>query len=52
MNEKIRANAYAAFGALSTYGSGPQQDSFLEQVSSLSLNHPSPPKIDLVSFSH
>ncbi|XP_010325956.1 protein SHOOT GRAVITROPISM 6 isoform X1 [Solanum lycopersicum] len=32
MNEKIRANAYAAFGALSTYGSGPQQDSFLEQA--------------------
>nr|XP_033512728.1 protein SHOOT GRAVITROPISM 6 isoform X2 [Nicotiana tomentosiformis] len=32
MNEKIRANAYAAFGALSTYGTGPQRDSFLEQV--------------------
>ncbi|XP_015088375.1 protein SHOOT GRAVITROPISM 6 isoform X1 [Solanum pennellii] len=32
MNEKIRANAYAAFGALSTYGTGPQQDSFLEQA--------------------
>ncbi|XP_070008857.1 protein SHOOT GRAVITROPISM 6 isoform X3 [Nicotiana sylvestris] len=31
MNEKIRANAYAAFGALSTYGTGPQRDSFLEQ---------------------
>ncbi|XP_006354395.1 protein SHOOT GRAVITROPISM 6 isoform X1 [Solanum tuberosum] len=32
MNEKIRANAYAAFGALSTYGTGPQRDSFLEQA--------------------
>lgn len=36
MNEKVRANAYAAFGALSTYGAGPQRDSFLEQVSYLS----------------
>ncbi|KAJ8532794.1 hypothetical protein K7X08_015683 [Anisodus acutangulus] len=32
MNEKIRANAYAAFGALSIYGTGPQRDSFLEQA--------------------
>ncbi|KAH0644397.1 hypothetical protein KY284_032281 [Solanum tuberosum] len=32
MNTKIRANAYAAFGALSTYGTGPQRDSFLEQA--------------------
>ncbi|CAN4121476.1 unnamed protein product [Withania somnifera] len=32
MNEKIRANAYAAFGTLSTYGTGPQRDSFLEQA--------------------
>ncbi|KAM3325089.1 protein SHOOT GRAVITROPISM 6 isoform X1 [Capsicum chacoense] len=32
MNEKIRANAYAAFGALSTYGTGSQRDSFLEQA--------------------
>ncbi|KAH0737458.1 hypothetical protein KY290_036163 [Solanum tuberosum] len=33
INEKIRANAYAAFGALSNYGIGPQRDSFLEQLS-------------------
>ncbi|XP_020549473.1 protein SHOOT GRAVITROPISM 6 [Sesamum indicum] len=32
MNTKIRANAFAAFGALSSYGFGPQRDSFLEQV--------------------
>lgn len=51
MNEKIRANAYAAFGALSTYGTGSQRDSFLEQVYYLSLNNQSPPKFDLMSFS-
>ncbi|KAF5953918.1 hypothetical protein HYC85_006774 [Camellia sinensis] len=33
MNTKIRANAYAAFGALSNYGAvGPQREAFLEQV--------------------
>ncbi|KAH6755393.1 ARM repeat superfamily protein [Perilla frutescens var. hirtella] len=32
MNAKIRANAFAAFGAISTYGFGPQRDAFLEQV--------------------
>ncbi|KAL9150059.1 hypothetical protein ABFS82_12G145000 [Erythranthe guttata] len=32
MNAKIRANAFAAFGALSKYGFGPQRDTFLEQV--------------------
>ncbi|KAG8374197.1 hypothetical protein BUALT_Bualt11G0106000 [Buddleja alternifolia] len=32
MNAKIRANAFAAFGALSSYGVGPQHDAFLEQV--------------------
>ncbi|KAH0642191.1 hypothetical protein KY290_035235 [Solanum tuberosum] len=32
LNLQIRANAYAAFGALSTYGTGPQRDSFLEQA--------------------
>ncbi|XP_042014452.1 protein SHOOT GRAVITROPISM 6-like isoform X1 [Salvia splendens] len=32
MNAKIRANAFAAFGAISTYGFGPQHDSFREQV--------------------
>ncbi|KAI7993049.1 Protein SHOOT GRAVITROPISM 6 [Camellia lanceoleosa] len=32
MNTKIRANAYAAFGALSNYGAvGPQREAFLEQ---------------------
>ncbi|XP_051152364.1 protein SHOOT GRAVITROPISM 6 isoform X3 [Andrographis paniculata] len=31
MNAKIRANAFAAFGALSNYGFGPQHDAFLEQ---------------------
>lgn len=32
MNAKIRANAFAAFGAISMYGFGPQRDAFLEQV--------------------
>lgn len=32
MDTKMRANAFAAFGALSEYGSGAQRDSFLEQV--------------------
>ncbi|KAG6401560.1 hypothetical protein SASPL_138420 [Salvia splendens] len=32
MNAKIRANAFAAFGAISTYGFGPQHDAFREQV--------------------
>ncbi|KAI3447537.1 hypothetical protein Pfo_004202 [Paulownia fortunei] len=32
MNAKIRANAFAAFGALSNYGFGSQHDAFLEQV--------------------
>ncbi|KAL3825838.1 hypothetical protein ACJIZ3_021867 [Penstemon smallii] len=32
MNAKTRANAFAAFGALSSYGLGPQRDAFLEQV--------------------
>ncbi|KAL7594217.1 protein SHOOT GRAVITROPISM 6 [Lactuca sativa] len=32
MDTKMRANAFAAFGALSQYGSGAQRDSFLEQV--------------------
>ncbi|KAL6987296.1 Protein SHOOT GRAVITROPISM 6 [Sarracenia purpurea var. burkii] len=32
MNPKIRANAFAAFGALSKYGVGAQHEAFLEQV--------------------
>ncbi|KAI3706697.1 hypothetical protein L6452_24616 [Arctium lappa] len=32
MDTKMRANSFAAFGALSDYGSGAQRDSFLEQV--------------------
>ncbi|CAA0829709.1 Protein SHOOT GRAVITROPISM 6 [Striga hermonthica] len=32
MNGKIRANAFAGFGALSNYGFGLQRDTFLEQV--------------------
>nr|GEU38198.1 protein shoot gravitropism 6 isoform X1 [Tanacetum cinerariifolium] len=32
MDPKMRANAFAAFGALSNYGSGALRDSFLEQV--------------------
>ncbi|KAF7147161.1 hypothetical protein RHSIM_Rhsim03G0088500 [Rhododendron simsii] len=32
MNTKIRANAFAAFGALSSYGVGVQREAFLEQV--------------------
>ncbi|KAG6412080.1 hypothetical protein SASPL_124746 [Salvia splendens] len=32
MNAKIRANAFAAFGAISTYDFGPQRDAFREQV--------------------
>ncbi|KAJ8622795.1 hypothetical protein MRB53_031324 [Persea americana] len=32
MNVKMRANAFASFGALSNYGVGVQQDAFLEQV--------------------
>ncbi|KZV15223.1 protein SHOOT GRAVITROPISM 6, partial [Dorcoceras hygrometricum] len=32
MNDKIRANAFSALGALSSYGSGTQHDAFLEQV--------------------
>ncbi|GER36839.1 ARM repeat superfamily protein [Striga asiatica] len=32
MNGKIRANAFAGFGALSNYGFGLQRDAFLEQV--------------------
>ncbi|XP_047954298.1 protein SHOOT GRAVITROPISM 6 isoform X2 [Salvia hispanica] len=32
MNAKIRANAFAAFGAISTYGFGSQHDAFREQV--------------------
>ncbi|KAB2630954.1 protein SHOOT GRAVITROPISM 6 [Pyrus ussuriensis x Pyrus communis] len=31
-NTKMRANAFAAFGALSNYGIGPQHEAFLEQV--------------------
>ncbi|KAL2487315.1 Protein SHOOT GRAVITROPISM 6 [Abeliophyllum distichum] len=31
-NAKIRANAFAAFGALGRYGVGEQRDAFLEQV--------------------
>lgn len=33
MNPKMRANAFAAFGALSNYGIGAQHEAFLEQVS-------------------
>lgn len=32
MDTKMRATSFAAFGALSDYGSGTQRDSFLEQV--------------------
>ncbi|KAL8508732.1 hypothetical protein ACS0TY_016088 [Phlomoides rotata] len=32
MNAKIRADAFAAFGAISNYGFGTQRDTFLEQV--------------------
>ncbi|XP_034223743.1 protein SHOOT GRAVITROPISM 6 isoform X1 [Prunus dulcis] len=32
MNPKMRANAFAAFGALSNYGIGAQHEAFLEQV--------------------
>lgn len=32
MDTNMRANAFAAFGALSPYGSGAHRDSFLEQV--------------------
>ncbi|XP_019054507.1 PREDICTED: protein SHOOT GRAVITROPISM 6 isoform X2 [Nelumbo nucifera] len=32
MNDKMRANAFAAFGALSKYGVGAQHEAFLEQV--------------------
>ncbi|CAH9135639.1 unnamed protein product [Cuscuta epithymum] len=32
LNAKIRANAFAAFGALSTYGAGTILDSFREQI--------------------
>uniref|UniRef100_A0A5B6ZUL3 Uncharacterized protein n=1 Tax=Davidia involucrata TaxID=16924 RepID=A0A5B6ZUL3_DAVIN len=32
MNTKMRANAFAAFGALSNYGVGSQREAFLEQV--------------------
>jgi len=32
MNTKIRANAFAAFGALSSYGVGAQREAFLDQV--------------------
>ncbi|KAL5709726.1 Protein SHOOT GRAVITROPISM 6 [Ranunculus cassubicifolius] len=32
MNVKVRANAFAAFGALCSFASGPQQEPFLEQV--------------------
>ncbi|GFS45715.1 ARM repeat superfamily protein [Actinidia rufa] len=32
MNSNIRANAFAAFGALSNYGVGAQREAFLEQV--------------------
>ncbi|PSS32865.1 Protein SHOOT GRAVITROPISM like [Actinidia chinensis var. chinensis] len=32
MNPNIRANAFAAFGALSNYGVGAQHEAFLEQV--------------------
>ncbi|KAK9289631.1 hypothetical protein L1049_007789 [Liquidambar formosana] len=32
MNEKMRANAFAAFGSLSNYGVGAQHEPFLEQV--------------------
>lgn len=32
MNVKMRANAFAAFGALSNFGGGAQQEAFLEQV--------------------
>ncbi|KAG6693496.1 hypothetical protein I3842_09G003400 [Carya illinoinensis] len=32
MNSKMRANAFAAFGALSTYGFGAQREAFVEQV--------------------
>ena len=32
MNVKMRADAFAAFGALSNYGVGAHKDAFLEQV--------------------
>ena len=32
MNTVIRANAFTAFGVLSTYGVGQQSEAFLEQV--------------------
>lgn len=32
MNVKMRANAFASFGALSNYGVGAQQEAFLDQV--------------------
>ncbi|KAJ4705027.1 protein SHOOT GRAVITROPISM 6-like [Melia azedarach] len=32
MNVKMRANAFAAFGALSNFGGGAQQEAFLEQI--------------------
>lgn len=35
MNVKMRANAFASFGALSNYGIGVQQEAFLEQVFAL-----------------
>ncbi|GAV58925.1 hypothetical protein CFOL_v3_02458 [Cephalotus follicularis] len=34
MNVKMRANAFAAFGALSNYGVGAQREAFLEQIHS------------------
>ncbi|CAN1134865.1 Protein SHOOT GRAVITROPISM 6 [Linum perenne] len=34
MNPKMRANAFAAFGSLSTFGVGGQRDAFLEQIHS------------------
>lgn len=32
MNVKMRAKAFAAFGALSNYGFGAQHEAFVEQV--------------------
>jgi hypothetical protein len=32
MNTKMRSNAFAAYGALSSYGVGSQHHAFLEQV--------------------
>lgn len=47
MNTKMRVNAFAAFGALSSYGFGAQHEAFREQVSS-SLNLPANLCVELV----